>query len=359
MSMNRKWMIYGATGYTGGLIVEEALQRGHSPVLAGRDGAALRVLAERSGLRHAVFPLDDDEAAAKELIDVDAVLHCAGPFIRTSSSMVRACLRSRTNYLDITGEIPVFETIMALRDEAVSAGVALLPGVGFDVVPTDCLAALLAEAVPGADNLALAFYARGGGVSRGTLKTMIENLPHVGAIRKQGQIVEVPFAWHVREIPFSCGSRWASTIPWGDVSTAFHTTGITNIRVYSASPRRNIRIMSALSPLLPMLGKRPVKRLLQRLIRRDGPGREENENGRMYVWGSVTDPAGNEVSATLETPEAYRFTAMTAVRSVERLLRGDVTPGSWTPARAFGASYVTEFPGVVLNAPHTASLPRV
>lgn len=349
------WMIYGANGYTGELVAREAVRKGLAPILAGRNAEAVKRLARELGLQGRAFALDDPRGTAAELYGVKAVLHCAGPFVHTSAPMVAACLATRAHYLDITGEIPVFEAILSRGEEARRAGVALLPGVGFDVVPSDCLAARLAAALPDATELALAIYAEGASFSRGTLKTMIESFPHAGAIRKDGRIVPVPMAWDVREIDFGgrAGKRSAMTIAWGDVSTAYHSTGIANIRVYSGAPPAMIRRMKRLALLLPLAGLKPVKRFAQRWVERrvTGPSAEQRETGRMVLWGEVRNAAGRTATATVETPEAYRFTAISAVTSIERVLEGKVEPGAWTPSRAFGADFVTELPGVAATSP--------
>ncbi|MGA8809555.1 MAG: saccharopine dehydrogenase NADP-binding domain-containing protein, partial [Thermoanaerobaculia bacterium] len=202
------FLIYGANGYTGELIAREAVRRGHKPVLAGRNAEKLAPPAKELGLESRAFPLDKPQ-----LDGVDAVLHCAGPFVHTSAPMVRACIAAGVHYLDITGEIPVFEEIMARTDDAARAGVTLIPGVGFDVVPTDCLGAMLAARLPGATELELAFYSPGAEISRGTLKTMIESIGDGGAIREDGKIVRVPPAYDAKEITFSIGPRMAMTIP--------------------------------------------------------------------------------------------------------------------------------------------------
>jgi short subunit dehydrogenase-like uncharacterized protein len=351
------WLLYGATGYTGELVAREAARRGHAPVLAGRNAAAVGALAAALGAKHRAFALDDVETIRRGLDGVAAVLNCAGPFVRTSAPMVEACLASGVHYLDITGEIPVFEAVLARGEAARRAGVALLPGVGFDVVPSDCLAARLAEALPDAVDLALAFHGEGTSMSRGTLKTMIESLPHLGAVRRDGRIVPVPPAWDVRKVPFSCGERWAMTIPWGDVSTAYHSTGIPDVRVYSGTPPRMIRRFKRLAPLLPLLGAAPVKRFLQRRVERrvTGPSEAARAAGRMYLWGEVRNAAGAAVSGTLDTPEGYALTVLSSLASLERLLAGGVSPGAWTPSRAFGWRFVTELPGVVLGEPRPSA----
>jgi short subunit dehydrogenase-like uncharacterized protein len=346
-------MIYGATGYTGELAAREAVARGLRPVLAGRNGETVGALARELGLEHRAFPLDDAGKLSRGIEGMAAVLHCAGPFVRTSRPMVMACLAGRVHYLDITGEIAVFEKVLARGKEAREAGVALLPGVGFDVVPSDCLAARLAAALPDATELILAFASDRGTVSRGTLKTMIESLPHAGAVRRGGKIVPVPVAWDAREIEFGrLGKRWAMTIPWGDVSTAWHSTGIPDIRVYTGTPPSQIRRMRRLRPLLPLAGWGPLKRFLQRQVdrREPGPSKEVRETARVYLWGEVKNAAGARVTATLETPEAYQLTAVSAVECARRAAAGEVPAGAWTPSKAFGAGFVGGLPGVVEGA---------
>jgi short subunit dehydrogenase-like uncharacterized protein len=347
------WMIYGANGYTGELAAREAARKGLTPVLAGRNREAVSRLAGELGLKTRIFSLDDPQSAAAELFGIKAVLHCAGPFIHTSAPMVAACLATGAHYLDITGEIAVFERVLAQAADARKAGVALVPGVGFDVVPSDCLAARLARALPDATHLELAFYPDKGEVSRGTLKTMIESLPAAGAIRKDGRIVPVPIAYDAKEIDFGgkAGRRWAMTIPWGDVSTAYHSTGIPNIRVYTGTPPRTIQRLKRLSPLLPLAGWKPLKRMAQRWVERKvtGPSAELRETGRTYLWGEARNAAGRRVVSTLETPESYFFTALSAVASVERILQGTVPPGAWTASKAFGVDFVGEIPGVFVG----------
>lgn len=346
------WMIYGANGYTGELAAREAARRGLKPILAGRNAATIGALAAELGLPHRAFGLDDPAALRKGIEGMAAVLHCAGPFVRTSRPMVEACLDTRASYLDITGEISVFEKVLALSGKAEKAGIALLPGVGFDVVPSDCLAARLAKALPDATELTLAFASTRGAISRGTLKTMIESLPATGALRRDGKIVPVPIAFDSRQIEFPGGPRWAMTIPWGDVSTAWWSTGIPNIRVYTGTPPRQIRKMRRIAPFVPLLAWKPIKRFLQRQVdkRVTGPSEEIRKTSKVELWGEVRNAAGHVVTSTLITPEAYHLTAVTAVESAERAAnpeRSGVRPGAWTPSRAFGADYILEFEGVV------------
>ncbi|MGH8282691.1 MAG: saccharopine dehydrogenase family protein [Gammaproteobacteria bacterium] len=335
-------LIYGAYGYTGTLIVEEALEQGLRPTLAGRDPEKLKALAERYGLPSLTLALDNPAAVDEAVKDQRLVLNCAGPFIRTWRPMAEACLRQHVHYLDITGEIQVFEALATLDDAAVKAGVTLLPGVGFDVVPTDCLAAHLKDRMPNAAHLSLAFRG-GGGFSRGTRMTMLEGLGRSGAVRRDGRIVPVPAAWKIREVDFGEGrKRVTVTIPWGDVATAWYSTGIPNIETYAALPPGQIRSLR-LSRYLGWLLRAPwLRALLQRRIDAGtpGPGITARKNTESLVWGEVRDAEGRVLQSRLRCGNGYSFTARSAVAAARRVLSGDTQPGFQTPSRVFGIGFV-------------------
>ncbi len=337
-------MLYGANGYTGQIIAEVAARRGISPILAGRNRQAVSALANSLSMDYRVFDLED---LSDHLEGVSALLLAAGPFVHTSAVAIEACLAKGVHYLDITGEIGVFEAACAQDEAAKKAGIVLLPGVGFDVVPSDCLAASLAKKLPSATHLQLAFS--GGELSRGTAKTMVTHLGSGGAIRKEGMITPVPMAFHDREIPFHDKSRLCMTIPWGDVSTAYVSTGIKNIRVYTKSSAKQIKVMRKIRKLTPLLNNGLVQRGLLKLVeaRVKGPDQEARSSRKTELWGEVSDAEGRSVSGTLTTPEGYRLTAECAVESVERI--AEVSPGFQTPSKAFGASYIESFSGCTLR----------
>lgn len=334
-------MIYGANGYTGELIAREAARRSMRPVLAGRSASAIGLLARELNLESRVFDL-----ANIHLEGVDLVLHCAGPFSQTSRPMVDACLERRTHYLDVTGEIGVFESIFMRDAEARSCGVMLLPGVGFDVVPTDALAVLLARRLPAAEELWLAFDARGGGMSRGTIRTAIEGAGEGGAVRVEGRIVRVPMFHDVRTIPFRRGERIAMAIPWGDVSTAYRSTGIPNIRVYKAVSPRAVTRMKRLQIFYPLLRNSLIRRIAQKIaIRGAGPTTEQRRDGAIDLWGRVARGDAEE-TMTMTVPEGYTFTVLSALAIVERSLAGGSRAGSFTPSQVFGPELALSIDGV-------------
>jgi short subunit dehydrogenase-like uncharacterized protein len=233
-----------------------------------------------------------------------------------------------------------------MHQRAARAAVRLMPAVGFDVVPSDCLAAMLAQKLPGATHLELAFESFGR-PSRGTARTMLEALPRGGRVRIDGRIVSVPTAWKSIEVPFRNGPRRAVTAPWGDVASAWYSTGIPNVEVYLGSPRWQIAMLRMMRPLLRVLGARWVQAILRPLIDRfaRGPGAKEEAAGRVSFWGRVRDAQGRSVSATLETPGGYALTVTAALAVLERVLSGAAPIGFCTPSKAFGAEFILTLPG--------------
>jgi short subunit dehydrogenase-like uncharacterized protein len=339
-------LIYGSYGYTGALITETADENGLEPTLAGRRAEPVERQATDRGLDHRVFSLDHPAVIESHIADFDAVLNCAGPFSATADSLVRACIESGTDYLDITGEIAAFEATAERDRDAEKAGVTLLPGVGFDVVPTDCLAAHLHTKLPDAERLSLAIDGLGT-FSPGTLKSVIEGLSQGGAARIDGAIETVPPAWKVRKIDLGGGASTAVTIPWGDVSTAYYTTGVPNVETYATVPKYAARVMKKTGVLTPLLGAAPVQRALTGLVDAtvSGPTADERARSTTRIWGEVEN-GDDRAAARLQTPDAYEFTARTAAEIARRVLDGETSPGFQTPAAAFGPEFVLDFDGV-------------
>jgi short subunit dehydrogenase-like uncharacterized protein len=339
------FLIYGANGYTGELITRYAVERGMKPVLAGRNAAAVGELAAKHGLEHRVFSLDEREKVDAALGEVEMVLHCAGPFSITSRAMVDACLRNKKHYTDITGEIAVFEACARVDEKAKDAGIMVMPGVGFDVVPSDCLARHLKDSLPSATHLSLAFYGMGR-ISHGTQATMTMNVGHGGAIRKDGVITPVPAALKTREIDFGEATKTGVTIPWGDVATAFYSTGIPNIEVFTVVPPSALKMMKMSRYLGWLLATVPIQKYLQKKIPAGGPSDEERSAGKTLLWGEASDADGNRVEARMQGPEGYTLTALAALNIAQKILDGNFTPGYQTPAMAYGAELVLEIEGV-------------
>lgn len=340
------WLLYGAYGFTGRLIAREALSRGLSPVLAGRDGGRTLALARDLGLEARVFALDDSTEVRAGLRGMAAVLNAAGPFSRTWRPMTRGCLDEGCAYLDITGEIDVLEGVQTLDGAVAAAGLHFVPAVGFDVVPTDCAAALAADALQGAVALDLAFHSTGG-PSRGTARTALERIGEPGLVRRGGRLEEVKLGSVRRSIPFSDRSRDGVAIPWGDISTAWRSTKIPDIRVFATLSERVVKTGRILGTVLelPVLGGL-ARKAVDRLV--TGPEEEELDRGHARILAEVRTATGAVAVVELVTPNGYTLTASASVAAVKRVLQGrlGVAPGVHTPSRAFGAEFVLALPGV-------------
>jgi len=346
--MASKILVYGSYGYTGDLIARFAREDGVEVVLSGRNAERLREQAERYGFDSVPADLSDPESIRNALRDMDVVIHCAGPFSRTYEAMARACIDTRTHYTDITGEAEVYEGLWAMDGEAKRAGIMLLPGTGFDIVPTDCLAAHLKSRCPEATHLELAFRGRGGGVSHGTAKTMAESFHLGGTVRRDGKLERVPAAWKTRVIDFGDGRpKHCMSIPWGDVVTAYKSTGIPNIIVYMAVPQRPAQLLRLARPMLPLFGTRLVQNMIKKRIEAApaGPDDQARATAHNELWGEARAADGRTVVSRLRTPEGYTLTARMSLSIAQKICRGEHTPGFQTPSTAYGKDLILELPG--------------
>lgn len=341
----KKIVIYGSYGYTGRLISELASKSSYNVLLSGRNRDKLEHQSEKLGLPFMAASLDRPDDLDRLLANASVVIHCAGPFHQTWKPMLDACIRNSCHYLDITGEIDVFEGIKSRDGKIKDAGIMAMPGTGFDVVPTDCMALHLKKKLPDAENLELAFMGLGGGVSHGTAQTMVDNLGNGSLIRENGKIKKVRAAYQVREIDFGHEKKTAASIPWGDVSTAYFTTGIPNITVYTAMDRAGIRILKLSNIVGPILRLNGVKSLIKKWINKNvsGPDDESREKGKSVIWGRVENRKGETKQARLSTQEGYKLTANTAWRIAQKVVSGNYILGYQTPAAVYGEELILEF----------------
>lgn len=341
--MTNNLLIYGAYGYTGRLIVEECLKHGIKPIIAGRSPEKAMSFANKHGLEYDVFEVNDREKLEHWLNRGDVVIHCAGPFIHTAKAMVQGCLATNTHYLDITGEFQVFDLIKEYGEKAKEKSLMLLPGAGFDVVPSDCLAKHLQTKLPSATDLKLAFVSKGGKLSRGTAKTMIENLGEPQTRRRDGDYEGVPMGKSSRVIDYGEFEQISMGISWGDVSTAYHSTGIPNIEVFSGTTEQQLAKVKKALRLSFMLRSRTIRNFLMRQMdkRPDGPKEKRRLESNMYLWGEASD-GNSKVEARLKTPNGYTLTALTSVLIARKILNGDFKSGFQTPSSAYGEGLILE-----------------
>ena len=342
-----QFILYGANGYTGRLITKYSKKYGLTPILAGRNAASIKAMAEEYNLDYRIFGLDDPDEMDRALTDVSLVLHAAGPFIHTAKPMIMACLRNGVHYLDITGEIAVFELAFRYDSRGREKNIVIMPGVGFDVVPTDCMALYLKQKLPDANRLKLGFGSVGGSVSRGTALTMIEGLGAGSAERVDGRIKRVAMAKKTMKLEVDGRPYLMMSIPWGDVSTAYHSTGIPNIETYTAVSSSALRMSRLQNYLGPVMRSRWVKKMFRKKVdkRPPGPSDSRRSRARSFIYGEATNDNGDRVAALLHAPEGYTLTALTSIMITRAVLNGEVTSGFQTPAKALGADFILQVEG--------------
>ena len=358
-----RWLLYGANGYSGSRIAREARAQGLRPVLAGRNSQAVQLLAQELDLPWVCFDVSDRRAAEAALKDVDVVAHCAGPFSATAAPMIDACLAAGAHYLDITGEIDAMLDAEARAAKALKAGVTVCPSVGFDVIPTDCVAATLKQAMPDATHLYLGFTGLDQ-LSPGTMKTSLEGIGKgTSRVRENGKIIDVPYFSRTYALDFGDGNGVVKgfNIPWGDVALAFHSTGIPNIETYIPPTAGIAHSLRLLRPMAPLLRLRPVVRALQRAVEMTvkGPGEALYQTETCHIVGEVRNAKGEVLRAQVTTPNGYRLTVDGVLMAVRHLFEHPGTSGFHTPSLLMGAQCVERLPGVspiVLSRPATRAI---
>lgn len=337
--MARTLMIYGAYGFTGRLIVLEAIDQGLTPVLAGRSAAKLTLVADEFGLEMRAFDVAD---AKDHLNGIDVALNCAGPFSQTAAPLVEACISSGVHYVDISGEIDVFRQCHAQHALAQEQDVMLCPGAGFDIVPTDCLAAGLKERLPDATDLTLAF-SFGTKPSIGTVKTLIENLGEGGVIRREGGLVPVGNAHSIRKIDFPSGAKWAATVPWGDVFTSGVSTGIPNCMVFAEVPLALAATMRFSNPFRRMFSTSSAQKVLIRAAHRffdGGPTNAALQAQGTAFWGEAVNAKGERVAGQIRAANVYALTAQAAVAISKHCFSDFPQRGYVTPSMLMGSQFI-------------------
>ncbi len=345
--MKNTIIVYGSYGYTGKLIVQECKTKNLNVILAGRNREALQKQHEQTGYQFEVMDVSDTTALKNLLQRGSLVIHCGGPFRFTAKAMVDACLETKTHYTDITGEYQVFEMLAEeYHDKAKQAGIMMMPGTGFDVVPSDCLAVHLKNRLSSATHLQLAFTMSKGGLSRGTKKSMTEGLGYGSMIRSNGKLTSIPVGKKWMHLDFGSFKTEVINIPWGDICTAWRSTEIPNIEVYAGATASMIRNAKRSNYFNWLLRQRWVKDFMLRQIDKKPPGPSEKnlETGRSFLWGKVWDGSGKECTSLLEAPSGYLLTAKTAVLIAEKILAGNFKTGYQTPAMMYGEGLILEVP---------------
>ena len=345
--MAKRLLLYGATGYTARLILDSLLAAGLRPILAARDVAKLKELAKRHDLDWRASSVDDPDALDLALADVDVVLNVAGPFSQTADPLVLACLRAGAHYLDISGEATSIDLVSRHHRTAVERGVMLMPAVGFDVVPSDCLCKHVTELASDVHALRIAISGLEL-ISPGSAKTLSAELGRPTRVRRNGELAMVPPAELNWTFDFGAGPRLCTAVTWGDLATAHYTTGAPNVETYfEMTP--SVAAVAQMNRAFGWLYRMPFVQLgIERQSRlwQSTPTAEQRASRRAAIVVEAEQTDGTVVRARMQTPEAYTMTAATATAIAARVLSGDVEPGFQTAGRLFGANFIMKFDGV-------------
>jgi short subunit dehydrogenase-like uncharacterized protein len=333
-----KVLVYGATGFTGQLILEQ-LRALHVPfVAAGRNEARLRAVGEAFRAPVRVFGLDDQSGVERGLSGMSILLNSAGPFGATTAPLIRGCLGAGAHYLDVSGEVAPLDLASRLDAAARARGIMVLPAVGFDVVPSDCLAVHLARRLPDADELTLSIEGSNL-MSRGSALTFAEHAGIPVLARRAGKLEPMRYRAQMRWTNFGDGARPTIATSWGDLVTAYHSTRIPNIEVYfEATPPRVLTIGgnqmfgTVMRPLL-----RPWFKFLAGMMP-EGPSPDVRARHSARIVGEARKGT-RRVRSMLVTREAYSFTGIAAAAVIREVLQGAVAPGFQTPGALFGPDF--------------------
>jgi short subunit dehydrogenase-like uncharacterized protein len=320
--MQNQFLLYGANGYTGKLIAKLAATYNLQPILAGRTEANIKPLADELQLSYRIVDLDNKAVLENALSKVKLVLHAAGPYVYTAKQMIEACLQTGVHYIDINGDISVFEMLKKYDAAAKEKNIMVMPGVGFDVVPTDCIAQQLKNKMPDATHLKLAFASIGGGLSHGTATTMAGKIGEGGAVRENGKIVRKPLGQKGMWVSFGEKKLFVMTIPWGDVSTAYTTTGIPNIETYTGMAPKVYRILKLQWAFNWLLRTEFVRNIIRKKIKAKpaGPSDEQRKNSSSLVWGEAGNASGKKITACISCLDGYTLTAHSSLLISKKIL---------------------------------------
>ena len=343
--MRGRVLIYGATGYTGRLIAERLRNSRRHLVVAGRTADRVQGLAAELGVAGDVIAIDDAEALDSALGDVDVLINAASPFALTAPALIESCLRTRTHYLDIAGELPVFQNAFFHDEAARGRGIMIMPGAGFGIVASDCLAAHVAALVPNAKYLRIAV--RPGSISRGSFRSALEVANSPVSIRRNGRMMLLPVGRLQRAFDFGDGEKESVAVSWADVFTAYHSTGIRNIEAYFEAGFASRALYQLGAGVAGAMQLRPVRALVDAVAGAwpEGPSETRRQAERGVIVAEAEDSWRQIRSARLETPDGYSFTAEAAAAIANRIMRGDFVSGFQTPARVYGADLALQFSG--------------
>lgn len=336
--------VYGATGFTGGLIAHELKRLGADFLVAGRDAQKLGALSgELGGVPFRAVSVDDPAGLREMLEPCSVVVACAGPFSLYGEPVVAAAADTGTHYLDTTGEQPFMQLVFdRYGEKAAETGAVLVSGMGFDYLPGDMIAALTADGMGPLEEIVLAYCVHGFAPTQGTSLSALE-------IMRGGDVVWTDGDW--RPAPRSAdGGRWRFPEPLGEQRMLRYPAGeqITVPRHVETARVRTLlngmvvppRLMPAAVATTPVLGlalRTPLGKAMGALIRRlpAAPSEEDRKKARFTISCEARGKSGTR-RGTVRGGDVYGLTAVSLAHGAQLCADpGYDRKGALAPAQAF------------------------
>ena len=337
-----KILVYGVLGYTGNLFIEHSLDT-NLPIVLGARQKEVKILAEKCGMEHRVFEINDVQNIIPYLSDIKAVINLANVSYGINKYLIDACIQTKTHYVDLASEYPDILEIYKLHHMALTNGVMLMPGAGFNLAPTDIAGRIASELLPNPTKLSLGF-ATFGNASRGTIKTVLKMTAETGYSRLSGKLVVAKPASEKRL--FQAEGKEYSLINnplMGDSLAGFISTNIQNITTYSYYPWILVQFM-----------KGRMNWLRKFLLRYShwffplGPTEDELKRQHTYTWAQIENQQNQKLTVTIKGPQAYIFTAKIIGSIVNLLAKGKANAG-FTPPSFYGRNLIEGIGGVHIS----------
>ncbi|MGX1806528.1 saccharopine dehydrogenase NADP-binding domain-containing protein [Nocardia sp. NPDC055321] len=325
--------VYGATGYTGGLITRELVEMGHEVTVAGRSRDALTELAGEFGgaVRPVVAGLDDAAGLHDLAASVRTVVNAAGPFSRTCAPVARAAVAAGSHYVDITGEQHTIRWLFdTLGTTAAVNGVALLPASAYYATLCDLLVALAARDAGPIDDLDIAYRVTGWVPSGAAFVNRLEGIGQP-MIQYDNGFVDVTRLPATRTVSFGpeLGSRRVTMYPAPEVLTIPRHVDVARVRT---SMTTSTLIRKPLGRLVPHVGTlaalarhTPAAGLVERILAAGltgTPTRVHADPTRFDLVAHLRTRSGTH-TALLSGPGIFDITGPIAARVAAHTL----TPG--------------------------------
>lgn len=322
-----KIAVYGASGFTGKLVVAELARQGIEPVLAGRDPARLRAVAGRIGAETRTAGIDDPDALRRAFQDCAAVINCVTPFDSFGEPVLRAAIAAECHYVDTSGEqgylARIFDTY---AEQAERAGVTVLPAMTDDGLPGDLIASLtaarLGDVDADADAITIADLRVPGGASRGTARTALSNAEEFaggGLLYENGRFLAGRPAGPMTITPPG------STEP---VAVArFPLPGVVTVPRHVAARRVEGVLRAEVAGIFTAITAELVDSMPE------GPDEDARRAGRWLMMAQATSADGRRARGVVHGTDVYGSTAVIAVEGARRLAAGAAKPGVLAPAQ--------------------------